>query len=210
MLKRIGIYLAGMAFVSLGIVLCAKCRLGISPVSSLPYVFEAVVPLTFGQLTIVYHLVNIVLQIFLMKEIFNMKVLLQIPVAVIFGWMIDILKNVIVFDSGRILYQILALIFSVLFTALGMVCMIEMNLVQNPPDGLVKLISEKSGTELGKVKIIYDITAAGLAGIVGIVCLGELRGLGAATIVSAVFVGRTMSYIKKWGRRKARAITYYK
>lgn len=197
MIKRVSIYLTGMVFVSLGIVLCAKCGLGVSPVSSLPYVFEAVVPLTFGQLTIIYHIINIAIQLFLLKELYNIKVLLQIPVALIFGWLIDLIKSMIIFDSTKLLYQIPALILSVLFTALGMVCMVEMELVQNPPDGVVKLISEKGKAELGKVKVLYDVASAGSAALVGIVCLGEVRGIGIATLVSAVFVGRMVTFIKR-------------
>lgn len=195
--KRIGIYLAGMIFVSLGIVLCAKCGLGVSPISSLPYVFEAIVPVTFGQLTMIFHLINIGLQLLLVKKIWNIRVLLQIPVAVLFGQLIDLLKNMIRIDQTNLLLQYLALILSIFFTALGMVCMIEMDLVQNPPDGLVKLISEKCGAGLGRVKIMYDVTMAVLSGIIGMVFLGKLRGLGIATVVSAVLVGRCVSGMQR-------------
>lgn len=48
---RSGVYFAGLLSVSLGIVLCVKCGYGISPISSVPYALEFVVPLSFGTLS---------------------------------------------------------------------------------------------------------------------------------------------------------------
>lgn len=47
------------------------------------------------------------------------------------------------------------------------------------------------------MKVLYDVAAAGSAALVGIVCLGEVRGIGIATLVSAVFVGRMVTFIKR-------------
>lgn len=55
--------------------------------------------------------------------------------------MIDGFNQLIIIDSRITFFKILALVFSILFTALGMVCMLDMNLIQNPPDGTVKQIS---------------------------------------------------------------------
>ena len=58
LLFRLMIYLAGIFMVSLGIVLCKKSELGISPISSVPYVLEYIVPVSFGTLTMFFHLAN--------------------------------------------------------------------------------------------------------------------------------------------------------
>lgn len=187
----------GLVLVSLGIVLCKKCGLGISPISSIPYVLEEAVPVSFGTLTMGFHLANILLQLVLTREMGNVRILLQIPVAFLFGQVIDILQKLIQFDEGRILNQGIALALSVFFTALGMVLMIHMDLVQNPPDGLVKLISQKSGRELGQVKIIYDTVCVAISAAVGLALLGRVKGMGIATVVSAVFVGRTVTWLKE-------------
>ena len=96
-----------------------------------------------------FHLVNILFQLILLREVWNVRILLQIPVAFLFGQVIDLLQRLIHFDSGFLAAQVTVLIFSIFFTALGMVCMIRMDLVQNPPDGLVKILSQKTGRELG-------------------------------------------------------------
>ena len=80
-IKRFGVYFLGMISVSLGIVLCAQCGLGISPISSIPFVIKELSFLTFGQLTMLFHLVNTLLQMILLKKFHDVKILLQIPVA---------------------------------------------------------------------------------------------------------------------------------
>lgn len=197
LVKRTAIYMLGIVLVSMGIVLCKKCGLGISPVSSIPFALEEAVPFSFGTLTMGFHLVNILIQLFLAGKVKNVRILLQIPVACLFGQVIDVLQKLIRFDEGRIVNQGIALALSVFFTALGMVLMIRMDLVQNPPDGLVKLISQKSGRELGQIKIMYDIVCVAISAAAGLALSGKVRGMGIATVVSAVFVGRTVTWLKE-------------
>ena len=49
MIKRYGIFLIGLTFMSLGIVLIIKSALGTSPISSVPYVLSLALPFTVGQ-----------------------------------------------------------------------------------------------------------------------------------------------------------------
>lgn len=191
------VYFLGMILVSTGIVLCVKCGLGISPVSSLPFVGSYVLPLSFGTCTMLFHLVNTAIQYVGEKKLKNIRVFMQVPVAILFGWMIDLIKKLMNFEASNLTVQIILLILSIFFTALGMACMIEMHLVQNPPDGTVALLSVKTGAEIGKVKIIYDITVTVLALAISLVVLKKAEGFGIATIVSAIFVGKTLTGIRK-------------
>ena len=193
---RAVIYFIGILMVSLGIVLCKKSNLGISPVSSIPFVLEEITGLSFGRLTMYFHLGNIILQLFLERKLWDVKIYLQIPLAYVFGTVIDFFQQWVWIDGSQLLIQVLVLLFSVLFTAIGMVCMIQMNLIQNPPDGTVLRLSYLLARELGKVKIGYDIFCVLLSIALGIGFLNEIRGFGAATVVSAVFVGKTISWIK--------------
>lgn len=186
-----------MVSVSLGIVLCAQCGLGISPISSIPFIVKELCPLTFGTLTMLFHLINISLQMILTKKINNIKVLLQIPVAFMFGWLIDFIKMFIVVDQSSLLTKVLALVLSIFFTAFGMVLMVNMNLVQNPPDGFVKISAEVSKKEFGNVKIIYDVCCVLVSVGIGMIFLHKPFGMGIATLVSALFVGRLVTIFNK-------------
>lgn len=196
-LWRLCIYFAGMWIVSAGIVMCVKCGLGISPVSSVPYVLSFATPFTFGTLTMLFHLANILLQYILERRWINIKVFLQIPVAFLFGWIIDFLKTLLSFEAPNMTFQILFLLISIFLTALGMVFMINMKLVQNPPDGTVRLISSLLGKEMGNIKIIYDILMTMISIVLSILLLGEIKGFGIATILSAIFVGKTLSLLQR-------------
>ena len=191
--KRLLIYFSGIILVSAGIVLCKKCNLGLSPVSSIPFVAEDIIPLSFGTLTMLFHLINITLQSILGRTV-NLKILLQVPIAIIFGQVINLFQLLFNFTADTWYIQLLTLILSVVFTALGMICMIHMQLVQNPPDGLVHLISQKTQLDLGKVKIIYDISCVLISLIISFLCFHEFRGFGIATIVSALAVGKLVSF----------------
>ena len=197
MAKRLVIYFLGMVSVSLGIVLCAQCGLGISPISSIPFVIKEFTPLTFGSLTMLFHLVNISLQMVLMKKISDIKVLLQVPVAFMFGWQIDFIKSLITINQSNLLMNVVALLLSIFFTAFGMVLMVNMNLVQNPPDGFIKISAEVFKKEFGNVKIIYDICCVLISIGIGMIVLHKPFGMGIATLASALFVGRLVTIFNK-------------
>jgi len=191
------IYAGGILMVSVGIVLCKKCNLGISPVSSIPLIMESIIPFTFGNLTMLFHLINTILQLILEHRKIAVRTILQIPLAFCFGMVIDWIQGFIIIDDSKLICQLMALVLSVFFTGFGMLCMISVNLIQNPPDGLVCVLSRKLNRELGQIKIYYDITCVIISSIIGTIVIGKPRGLGIATIVSAIFVGKTVIWLKK-------------
>lgn len=195
--KRIGIYILGMITVSTGIVLCSLCDWGISPVSSWPYIMTSIVPLSFGTFTMIFHIINILAQYIMERKLVNVMVWLQVPVALILGILIDRIKALIHFDATVVTNQIIALALSVFLTALGMVFMIDMDLIRNPPDGCVKVLSRVTGIEVGNMKLIYDFVMLISSNLTGYLMLGNFRGFGIATIVSAVFVGKIFTLAQK-------------
>lgn len=194
--KRMLVYLLGILSVSLGIVLCKKCGLGISPISSIPFVLTDITPLTFGNLTTLFHFLNTAVQMLLMRKLLDLKLWLQVPLAFVFGWVIDWFNQRIAFDAAVFGWQLLALALSIFFTALGMVMMIDMNLIQNPPDGTVKQLSVLLHRPLGSVKIAYDTACVLVSVLLGLVFLRQIRGFGIATILSAIFVGKTIGWLR--------------
>ena len=191
------IYFIGILFVSLGIVLCVKCELGVSPISCVPYVMESLTPLTFGTLTMLFHFINSIIQYILEKQRWNIKVLLQIPVAFLFGSTIDLFKNIINLPVENMKFKIIWMIVSIICTAFGMHLMLSMRLVQNPPDGTVDLLACLLHKDVGTVKIFYDILMVLLSVLLGIIFLHHPKGFGAATICSAIFVGKTLTWMRR-------------
>lgn len=194
-IRRMSVFLIGIVLVSVGIVLCKKSGLGISPISSIPFVMEELLPLSFGTLTMLFHFLNTLIQIVLERTEISKK-LLQVPLAFVFGSVIDLIQKILWVDTAYWFWQILALGGSVFFTALGMICMLSADLVQNPPDGTVKVLSRRFCIELGKIKNGYDVICVICSVAISICFLKKIRGFGIATIVSAIFVGRCITWIQ--------------
>ena len=66
-----------------------KANLGTSPISSVPYVISEFTPLTVGIITILMHCVFITLQILILRKRYQPVQLMQLPVALVFGFMTD-------------------------------------------------------------------------------------------------------------------------
>ena len=83
-LKRYLLFLAGLFINSLGVSLITKADLGTSPISSIPYVLSLNFPFTLGQFTILFSLLLIVIQLFILRRNFKPEHLLQIPISILF------------------------------------------------------------------------------------------------------------------------------
>lgn len=207
MLLRILIYCLGLGTVSLGIVLCKKSSLGISPISTVPYALEQALPLTFGQLTMCFHFVNTAIQLAMNRERKHIwKLLMQVPVAFAFSVVIDWLGEIIPIDGSVLGWQIVSLVLSVPVAALGLLMMVHMDLFQNPPDGTIKAISQRSGKELGTVKNLYDCSCVVISVVISLLLYHRIVGFGVATIVSALGVGRCVKLFSGFGRLLDRAV----
>lgn len=199
-LFRISFFLAGLICVCVGIVLCKKCALGISPISSIPYVLSLALPLSFGQFTMLFHFVNIAGQMILQKSV-RLKTSLQILLALVFSTVIDFFDSILSVPADYLPAQLEALILSIVFTALGMVLMVHADLIQNPVDGFVKQVAERVSKPLGTVKICYDLSCVVISLLLSMLLLRRLEGFGLATITSAVFVGKYVGWIRALASR---------
>ena len=89
LLERCLLLLAGLVIMAYGVSFSIQAGLGTSPISSLPYTVSQLAPLTVGTATIAMHCVLIALQILLLRRSYRPVQLLQLPVAVVFGWLTD-------------------------------------------------------------------------------------------------------------------------
>lgn len=194
--QRIIIYIIGVFIQCFGIVLCVKCRLGISPINSIPYVISNLVPLTLGTLSILFYLVNIAIQLILSDKKYYPSILLQLPISFLFGFVIDFWDGILP-NASNVFMQILCLCGSVFFTALGIMIVVAMHLVLDPPTGTIQAISRVSAKSIGSVKVIYDCTCVIVSVLIGFIGTHHLVGFGIATIVSALLVGRVLTLLQR-------------
>lgn len=79
--RRLPQYLVGLLLMALGIVLVKKAEIGISPVSAIPAALSNLTPFTLGNTTIAFHVLCVLVQILLMRQV-TLKTLLILPLAV--------------------------------------------------------------------------------------------------------------------------------
>ncbi len=89
---RYFIFVLGLYFLSLGVVLIVLSSLGTTPISSVNYVLSLNTPLTLGTATFIINMLLIIGQFWLIRGVGGKKdvfeILLQIPFSLIFSFFI--------------------------------------------------------------------------------------------------------------------------
>lgn len=195
---RCALLLAGLAVMALGVALSIKAELGTSPISSVPYVSGLISGLSVGTTTIIVNSLFVLAQILMLRSQYDWYQLLQIPVAIVFGLMIDmfsLLMGDIVLSSY--IQQWLFCAAGIIFVALGVSTEVTAELITTAGEGLVLAICQVTSFKFGNVKVAVDVTLVILAAAASLLVLGELAGVREGTAAAAVLVGLlTKQFVK--------------
>lgn len=195
---RCALLLAGLAVMALGVALSIKAELGTSPISSVPYVSGLISGLSVGTTTIIVNSLFVLAQILMLRSQYDWYQLLQIPVAIVFGLMIDMFSlfmGDIVLSSY--IQQWLFCAAGIIFVALGVSMEVTAELVTTAGEGLVLAICRVTSFKFGNVKVAVDVTLVILAAAASLLVLGELAGVREGTAAAAVLVGLlTKQFVK--------------
>lgn len=212
-IKRILIYLIGLLIIATGINISKMAGLGISPVSSIPRALEVTLNFTLGQMVIIVYCLLVIAQIIVLRKEFKLLNILGVPVALVFGWMVD-LMGIDPNAFGHLLYNFprpsnyimsfLYLIVSIIIIAIGVYIYLMPNLIPMPAEGLAQAISIKSGKAFGDCKTFVDTGLILVALILQLIFLDGFNSftnpnviVREGTIISAVCVGQLVKLIKK-------------
>ncbi|MGT2907345.1 YczE/YyaS/YitT family protein [Streptococcus dentiloxodontae] len=196
MLKRILIFCLGVLTLAFGIVLNTKTLLGVSSISSVPYVVSELTVLTLGQATMIMYGLYILVQVVLLKKL-TLKIILQLPFSFLFGLIVDVFDGLLQLTPTNLFWSLVYLALAIVITAFGAYLVVSMNLVLNPPDGIVNTIAFVSHREFGRIKLIFDCSMVSLSLIISWIFSRQLIGFGIGTIASALFIGQTISLFNK-------------
>jgi uncharacterized membrane protein YczE len=184
------LFTAGLFVMGVGINLIVKSGLGISPISSVPYVLSLKFDMTLGQFTFLFNTLFILSEVILLNKNFPKKQYFQILVTFVFSFFIDISMNLISFIHPVFyLPRIFSLLAGIAILAFGTYMQLSANVIINSAEGLVKAIAEKTGKSFGNIKILFDLTLTGLACLISFLEFGRIRGLREGTFISSVLVG---------------------
>lgn len=230
---RLLLYIIGLLIIALGINISKLSGLGISPVSSIPGVLNAIIPsFSLGSMVIIVYIVLIIAQIIVLRKSFKLVNILGVPVAIIFGWMVDfvgtadfkltiggidigiertftgLMKLLNVPKPESYPFKLGYLIVSIIVIGIGVYIYLKPKLVPMPAEGLAQAISQKSKMKFGNCKTIVDMSMILIAALLQIVFLGGFASFTTnpvvreGTILSAFCVGQTVKLLNKIFKKK--------
>lgn len=193
-MKKVIIYVLGLNFMALGIVLNISTGLGVAALSSSIYATSQIFDLSLGTASIIWYMLFVILQCCLSKKI-TKEYLLEIPLSFIFGYLNDFYDYMINIPSPSFIESFLLLCLALIFISLGVYLTSETNLVLNPGDGIVKTVSDVFHQPFYNVKNIFDISMIICSIALSLITGSPFMGIGIGTIISALMIGRL---IKIW------------
>ena len=147
---------------ALGVSLSVLSNLGVSPMSSIPYVMSQIVPsISMGSFTTGLFCCYVAIQAVLLGSKFHPVRLLQILGSFLFGWFVDItnwLTGLILSQPQSYLLQLFWLAVGMLCVAMGIFLYIAPMLPMLPGEGVMQVISDKFHIPLHWAKMGFDIT----------------------------------------------------
>ena len=114
-------YFIGLFIMTIGIALSVKSNLVVSPVSSIPYTMTCVWGSEMGKATILFHIVQVVIQILLLRKNFKPVQLLQVLVGIVFGYFTTFCNYMVSFlpTPHNLAIRLVMVLASTVFVAFG-------------------------------------------------------------------------------------------
>lgn len=195
---RLGIYCLGLLILAFGIALAVNSDLGVSPVSSLPFVVSQIAGISLGTCTILIYTLYILLQMVISRK-FQPTLLLQLVFSTIFGYFVDGAKFVLGdFCLPTYFGQLAMLAASIVLIGFSLVLYIDVKLAPMPAEGLVGCVSAINGRPFSQMKTLFDCTSVLVAAVLSVIFLGKLSGIREGTVLTALLVGKMMGLLRKF------------
>ena len=180
----------GLCIMAFGVGFSIKAGLGTSPISSVPYTVSCFTPLSVGTATIAMHCVFILIQILLLRRRYRWIQLMQLPVAVIFGYLTDFavfaLQGI---TCTSYMQQWICCLIGVMLVAVGVSFEVVADVVTLAGEGVVLAICQVAPVKFGTMKVAFDVTLVCIALVLGLIFLGRVEGVRESTVAAALLVG---------------------
>lgn len=198
--KRCLLLVIGLWIMAYGVAISIQAGLGTSPISSLPYTLSQLTTMTVGTATIAMHCTLILLQILLLRRNYQLLQLMQLPIALLFGYLTDFtLMTIENLTPNTYLEQWIFCLFGILLVGIGVSCEVNSQLVPLAGEGFILAVCKAFSLPFPTIKICFDCTLVVISCILGLVFQGKLLGVREGTIAAALLVGLVSKQVTKWG-----------
>ena len=189
----------GLTIMAFGVAFSIKADLGISPISTVPYVTSLISGLSVGTTTIIMNFLFVLIQIAILRRQYDWFQLLQFPAAIVFGTMIDVAEYLLQgIQVSNYLEEWLFCIIGIVLIALGISVEVMANLVTTAGEGIVLAICKVAPVKFGNMKMGFDITLVCISVVLSLVFLGGVEGVREGTLAAMIFVGQITKVTNKW------------
>lgn len=183
-------YIIGLLILALGAVFLKKAQLGMTPILSIPAAVSTVTPASLGTTTMLFHVVCWIGILALRRRV-DGKTVLILPLAVVFGWIVDGYMLLLNFGEMALWVRVPVNLCGIVFTALGIVIIVGCQGLLPAPDALLRTISLKYDIPLSRVKMAGDAVWVVIAILVDLIFSHKLfLSVGVGTILSVLLTGR--------------------
>ncbi|MCD7980706.1 MAG: DUF6198 family protein [Clostridiales bacterium] len=195
--RNILFYIAGLFVMAFGIVLIKKAGVGVSPVSAIPSVLADLLPLSFGNTTILFQVVCFIL-IFVVRKKADVKTFLILPVAIAFGYIIDLYMFLLPSGNLPIWLSYVVCLAGIAATAMGITLIVRADLMLPSPDALIRAISDRYSQPLSRIKMEGDGIYVAIALALELIFFHHPESVWIGTALSVLLTGRLVGAFTKY------------
>lgn len=195
-------FILGLFFLSMGVDFIVTSALGTTPISSINYVLSLNFPITLGTATLLFNLVIIALEFWLVRGKNNRKdifeILLQIPFSILFSIFIDLnLIWISGLEPGNYPGALTLLAIGCLMQAIGVVLELKPNVAIMSAEGFVKYYCKRYNCNFGKVKVYFDVSLVVTAVLLSLIFASGIQGVREGTVIAALSTGILVNWLSK-------------
>lgn len=208
-IKRFLFMIVGLIVTALGLAVCVRADLGISPITTLAYALNKAFPaLTLGTYVFFQHIVFFILTVALLRKDFKPFQLLQLPCSFLFGYFVDfweLLLRELKCDSY--ISRVVLLLIGCAVVALGFSMSYTSRVALEANTAFLNALSLCTGKPYSTLKTLTDVLIVIMAAVVGLFFLHAIVGIREGTVVAALIVGPIAGFFNKRLARMERFFT---
>lgn len=208
-IKRFLFMIVGLIVTALGLAVCVRADLGISPITTLAYALNKAFPaLTLGTYVFFQHIVFFILTVALLRKDFKPFQLLQLPCSFLFGYFVDfweLLLRELKCDSY--ISRVVLLLIGCAVVALGFSMSYTSRVALEANTAFLNALSHCTGKPYSTLKTLTNVLIVIMAAVVGLFFLHAIVGIREGTVVAALIVGPIAGFFNKRLARMERFFT---
>lgn len=191
--------LVGLIVTALGLAVCVRADLGISPITTLAYALNRAFPaLSLGTYVFFQHVVFFILTLALLRRDFKPFQLLQLPCSFVFGYFVDVWEMLLRrLTLNTYPSRIILLLVGCVIVALGFSLVYTSHVALEANTAFLNALSLRTGKPYGTLKTITDVIIVIMAAAIGLIFLRTVVGIREGTVIAALIVGPIAGFFNK-------------